>query len=59
MPPAIRQNDVMTSVGGRDGRYEVGGLIYKVMYVSALESAKPMNMVPHWPWIIVESIESW
>ena len=27
IPPAIRQKDVMTSVGGRDGRYDVGVLI--------------------------------
>lgn len=26
-PPEIRQNAAMISVGGRDGRYEVGGLI--------------------------------
>lgn len=58
MPPEIRQNAVMSSVGGRDGRKEVGGEMYRVMYVNPRARAKPMNMLPHWPCIIVDSIES-
>lgn len=59
MPPATRQKEVMISVGGRDGRYEVGGAMYMMMYVRHRASAKPMNMLPHWLWIMVESMEAW
>ena len=33
--------------------------MYRVMYVSARASAKPMNMVPHCECIIEDNIESW
>jgi len=35
-PPAIKQNDVTTSVGGRDGAIERGGEMYNKMYVATL-----------------------
>ena len=59
MPPATRQKEVMISVGGRDGRYDVGGAMYMMMYVRHRASAKPMNMLPHWLWIMVDSMEAW
>ena len=59
IPPATRQKEVITSVGGRDGKYDVGGAIYMTMYVRQRASAKPINMLPHWLWIMVESMEAW
>lgn len=38
-PPAMRQNDVTISVGGREGIAEFGGEINNRIYVAAL--AKP------------------
>lgn len=58
-PPEIRQNAEITSVGGRAGRYEVGGLRYSMMYVAARASANPTRRFPHCLWTMVEVMLSW
>lgn len=58
-PPEIRQNAAMISVGGRAGRYEVGGLRYNRTYVMPRDSANPTNMLPHCLCTIVDVMLSW
>jgi hypothetical protein len=59
MPPAIRQKEATISVGGRDGKKEVGVTMYMMIYVRQRASAKPTSKVPHWVWIAVDRIELW
>jgi hypothetical protein len=58
IPPEIRQNDMRSSVGGRDGAVEVGGFIYIMIYVSnrAIEAA--LKRLPHCLWTIVDTMEA-
>lgn len=58
-PPEIRQNAAMISVGGRAGRYEVGGLRYNITYVIPRASANPTSMLPHCLCTIVDVMLSW
>lgn len=53
----MRQNELISSEGGREGRYEVGGEMYIMIYVIALARAKPTKSVPHCLCIVVETID--
>jgi hypothetical protein len=58
-PPEIRQNAATISVGGRAGRYEVGGLRYSRTYVMPRASAKPTSMLPHCLCTMVDVMLVW
>ncbi|EAT80986.1 hypothetical protein SNOG_11278 [Parastagonospora nodorum SN15] len=53
------QKEATTSIGGRDGKKEVGVTTYMMIYVRQRASAKPTSKVPHWVWIAVDRIEPW
>lgn len=59
IPPAIRPKEARSSVGGRDGRMEIGGLRNNRAYVNDRAKAALKSRFPHCLCIIVEIIVDW